>query len=150
MATTSRIRTGYDAWGGSGDPTSKHPNTIRLRLQDTSKFAYLYFPLGPELRNVTVQSAVLHMYGRGTGWGTQTLTARRITERWDAGTLTWNNRPGIGGATATLTQGNPDDPTEWALDVTALVQEFAAGSAWRGMRLSISSSSEVRFNSLNA
>lgn len=150
MATISRIRSGYDSWVGSGDPTSKHPKTIRLRLQDGAKYAYLYFPLGPELRNVTILSATLHMWGRDTGWGSQTLTARRITGTWDAATLTWKDRPAVGDTTATLTQGNPADPTEWALDVTSLVQEFAGGARWRGMRLEITSSTEVKFNSLNA
>jgi hypothetical protein len=150
MATTTVIRQGYDTWVSSSDPTSKHPRDNRLRLDSTTAYAYVYFPLGPELRNVTILSATLYVYGRGTGWGTNTVTVKSIAQGWDAGTLTWNNKPSVGATSATLTQTNPDDPTEWAIDVSSLVQEFASGSRWRGMRLSIGDTTERRFNSLNA
>jgi hypothetical protein len=150
MATTVPIREGYDTWVSSAAPTSKHPIDNRLRLQGTSAYAYVYFPLGPELRNVTILSATLYLYGRGTGWGSQTVTVNAITQAWDAGTLTWNNKPTVGTTAATLTQGNPTDLTEWAVDVTALVAEFASGSRWRGMRVAIGDTVERRFNSLNA
>lgn len=150
MATTTPIRSGYDTWVTSADPTSKHPRNNRLRVQSTSAYSYLYFPLGPELRGNTILSAILYLYGRGTGWGTPTVTVQAITQSWDAATLTWNNKPTVGSTSATRTQTNPADLTEWAIDVSALVQEFASGSRWRGVRISISDTTERRFNSLNA
>lgn len=150
MPTTSRIRAGYDTWVSSTEPTSKHPRDNRLRVKGTSSYAYVYFPLGPELRNVTILSATLHLFGRDTGWGTQTVSVKRITQAWDAGTLTWNNKPDVGTTTATRAQTNPADGTDWAIDVTSLVLEFASGGRWRGMRVSIGDTTERRFNSLNA
>lgn len=149
MTTTTLIRNGYDSWVSAGSPTSKHPDDTRLRVWSGGGYAFIYFPLGPELRNVTIESATLHLYGRDV-WGPATVTLKRITSDWDAATLNWNNQPTVGTTTATLTQSNTADLAVWKIDVTALVQKFASGSVWRGMRLEISDATGRKFNSLNA
>lgn len=145
--TTTPIRNGYDSWVESG---AKHPGDRRLRLKDTTQFGFLYLPLGQQLRNRTIVSSYLHLWGVGTGWGSQTLTVRRADASWDPSTLTWNTKPGVTGATATKTQTNPADPTEWVVDVTALVSEYAAGARWFGFRLAIGDTTERKFRSLDA
>lgn len=150
MATTVTIREGYDSWVSSGAPTTRHPTDARLRVVGTTSYGYIYFPLGPELRGKTILSATLYLYGRDAGWTSQTVTMNPITVGWDAGTLTWNNKPAVSATAASLTLTNTLDQTEWAIPVTTLVSEFAAGTRWRGMRLSIDGTVTRKFNSLNA
>lgn len=147
--TTQIIRTGTDTWAGSDHPSRKHGADTRLTVQADSAYGYIFHPLGHELRGTTIIQATLYIYGQNSGWGEQTITVRRVTERWPE-PLTWNDKPAVGATSATLTQNNPNDPSEWAIDVTNLVQQFAAGERWFGVRIALTAAVARQFNSFQA
>jgi hypothetical protein len=106
------------------------------------------FDLGSIDSGATITSAILTLYvdGHGSPWNNsnnEAMDLYRVTESWDEGTVTWNNRSGITswsttGGTYAGTGGNPyatstqsvasvGDPVTW--DVTDLVEEWVAGTS---------------------
>jgi hypothetical protein len=148
--TRQIIRTGSDTWVGSADPSARHPADNRLTVQSGAAVAYIYFPLGHDLRGATILVARMYLYGMGSGWGTTTATVKRVIERWPV-PLTWNNRPDVVGTDqAVVTQTNPGDNTEWEFDVTQLVQMYASGERWFGVRVGTDSGAARQYKSMQA
>lgn len=104
------------------------------------RLSYIYFgrpfPLG-----VTILSATLRVYNTATWAGSVTLTAQRVAAAWSATKITYNNKPGVTGATAVVAKTGAAPNTEWAFDVTALMQTISDGAAWYGFRISTNNTS---------
>lgn len=149
--STARVRTGIDSWVNSAATATNYGTGIWLRMQagTTTKRSFLYLK-NPVPRTGTVLSATLRICGVGVWGTTPTVTVRRVATRWVESQINYNNQPGVTGATVTLTQSNTADATEWAFDVTSLIQTMADGAANYGFRITISDTAERRFYSLNA
>jgi hypothetical protein len=136
MPTSTQV-IAYDAGANAGSTSKNYASikTIPLSsspVQDASLYAPVPFALGS-----TIVSATLNLYqtAAATG-GTRTLTVRRLATQFVESTLTYANRPGVTGATATVAQGNGGvSGRVWALDVTAHMQEVSSGAPWYGFRI---------------
>lgn len=147
--STQSVEVAHDTWVTSGDPSKPNAGTTGLRLQDTDKYAYLMFAK-PFRQGQTVVSATLHVYTKGAWSGTTQVTAQRAADSWNASRTNYNNKPGVTGTTASLSQGSPANNQEFAIDVTALMQSVANGAKWFGFRLSTAASTDRILWSANA
>lgn len=144
------VTSGKDSWVGSGNPNRTHHKAPRLRLAQDSALAYVFLK-SPVPRGSTVVSATLQLYIAGSYSGAKTFKARRVASRFDWSDLTWNNRPGVTGAsqpTATITGGTDGQLVE--LDVTNHLQTVANGSRHYGWRIETDSSTAHRIYSFDS
>lgn len=146
------VRGGVDTWAGEGNPSANHvaSKSLKVRTSSPEAFAYLFFK-NPAPRGANIISAWVRVYGRDTGWGSQTMRLRRLVAGPGFGKLTYNNRPGTTGTSIDVTQTNPADATEWAFEVTTHLQTITDGAANYGWRLeTTTSTAERQFYSLDA
>lgn len=149
-STTVTLRNAKDTHADSDWPSRNFFDAKRLRLQDGSALAYLYFNRAFPL-DATIVSATLRVYTKGAWNIAPTLTVKKIAEHRPLSKLTWDNRPTAGSANATKTQSSAADGHEWAFDVTALLQGVADGGVWYGFRIETSSSAAGKYlHSANA
>lgn len=146
---SAAVRTGLDTCASSASPTVNYAASKGMTVSSTSRYGYLYVA-NPVPAGATVLSATLYLYGMGTGWPSMTVSVQRIAAAWRATTLNWNNKPAVTGATATRVQANATDATEWAIDVTVLVQAIADGAANYGMRLASNNATARAFYSFES
>jgi hypothetical protein len=132
------VRTASDAWVAEGAAGRNFGGAAQLWLNggtagnDKQAFIHLKppFPIG-----ATVISAKLRVWVKGT-WGTQTITAKRITQKWAEALITWNNKPTVTATnSAALSPSSPTDKTLLEFDVTLMMADVAAGSGYFGFRL---------------
>lgn len=153
---TTTTRPSADAWIDEAKPAANRPRTPRLRLRssDTSVgkrtfvFAALPFFQGS---GAHVVSATLRVFAANDWSGTQTITAKRVTQRWAENRVTWNNQPAVSGTNAAqkiVTDAAEDDEIE--IDLTAMVADVAAGQIWFGLRLELDSDSDRHLHSANS
>lgn len=131
--TTITAANGSDTWVRDDHPNRNQSGGNTLRLQASHRRGFVHIPV-TNIRGRTVLSATLTGHVK-SGFASQTITARAVTSSWAAGRLTWNNQPGTGVGVAT-TLGALSDGDAANLDVTAVLQGVANGTAWRGLRLS--------------
>lgn len=137
------VRNAVDTWTDAARPTKVIKQTSRLNLQTGSgvtKYGWLFFTL-PFPRGAVITNATLRMYNAAAMTGSHTLSVRRAASKWSVNTIKDSTAPGVTGSTGTLTQTGAAANTQWAVDVTALMQEVSSGAAWYGFRLSTGSSS---------
>ena len=136
------VKTAIDAHAYQGSPATNYGSLVRLALNGTGgtddRQAFIHFarpfPLG-----ATVLSAKLRVYTRGAWASSQTLTAKRIVEKWAENLLTWNKRPAVVTTnSAALVVSGAADGQLLELDVTALMVDVANGAAYFGLRLELS------------
>jgi hypothetical protein len=113
-------------------------------LAANTKLSFVHFarpvPLG-----ATVLSATLTFYMPSPGTGTKTITLKKVTEPWKAGTVTYATRPSVTTSDAkAVTMAAGTAPQEIVFDVKSHLQAVANGSTWYGWRLE-SSLSGVRY-----
>lgn len=148
MGEPVTLRNASDCWVSSGAPNTAWPNTNRLWVQAGERYAYIYFgrpfPMG-----VNIINATLRMYNRDQHNGTNTLSARRISEGWVRTRTRWNNRPQVFGAASSAQHSNAPDRTEWAIDLTSEMQAVSDGVTWRGLRLETDAINPRAFYSSN-
>lgn len=130
------VRNVLDSYVAQSQPT-KNFGTVALMYTGTGYLSYLHWgnpvPLGAK-----VVSANLHVFSAGPWAGSITLTAQAVGAAWSANRVTWNNDPGVVGATATQVKSNAGKGTHWIINITALMQAVANGQKWYGLRLSAS------------
>lgn len=132
------LRAGSDSWVDEAAPQHNHGQAGRLRLRGTTgnrRQALLFFarpfPLG-----ATVLSATLRFYLAGGWGGDQQLAAARITEKWKEGRVKWARKPDVTathGSGVIVSDGSDKDQVE--IDVTAMMNDVAAGADWHGVLL---------------
>ena len=92
--------------------------------------------LKAEIEGMSVASAVLTLYESGTGTGSQTVRANRLTEDWTVSTVTWNNQPAWNTAAYTaqgVTTGTKN--AAFTLDCTAFAKNVSNGTSNYGLIL---------------
>lgn len=144
------VRAGFDAWAGSAKPSLEHPREVSLRLDSGQAEAFLWFK-NPAPRGATVTSATLTLRAKGASSGSRTLTVQRVTGRWTEGRLNWNNKPSsTSSAQATASIGALSDGDSISVNVTAIAQAWASGSANYGFRVTTSTTAAHLLGSLNS
>lgn len=128
------LRGAVDTWVWSSRDTANYSDARQLGLASGAAYAFLYFnrpmPLG-----ATVTSAKLRLYHSGTWSGSATITAARLAEQLKASRATWNNKPGVTGATVSTSDTGGPEGKLVELDVKLLLQAVADGAPWHGFRI---------------
>lgn len=148
------VRSGTDAWVAEGAPAQNYGQAARLWLNggtsgnDKQGLVYLK---SPAPLGATIFAATLRLHARGAWAGSQTLTVRRLIEKWAESTVNWNTKPSSTATNeATLAITGAADGDTFEVDVTNLIQDAASGSAYYGVRLSISVDSDRAVHSTEA
>lgn len=136
------VRTATDAWTAEGAPAHNYGEAAQLWLNGgtggNDKRAYIYFkpPFPP---GATVFSAKLRVWAKGAWAGTQTLTAKRITQKWSEAQINWNTAPTVTATnSAALVVASGVDGQLLELDVSAMMADVSGGSGFFGFRLELS------------
>lgn len=99
---------------------------------------YIYAGKVPFPPGAVVLSAVLHMYTRGSWASGNTVTAKRITQKWAESNIKWNNKPNVSAThSAAATTTAPVDGTMLTWDITNLMKDVATGSPYFGLQLTL-------------
>lgn len=142
MATTPTVlRNATDTVVGSYTPNTNYVNNTRMGISNQAtniSYGLLYFAV-PFPKGVTIINATLTLTSQNAQAGSLTWNVQRIASAWSASRVTWNNKPGVTGAIASLTKTAPAASTQWSFDVTALMQSVSNGAAWYGFRVSSTS-----------
>jgi hypothetical protein len=130
-----------DTFSNQDQPGQNYGTATRLMLKGQTshkKYGYIHlarpFPLG-----ALIEDATLTVTLAGAWPGSTTITVRRVTASWAESRLTWNNQPATTAtheATVVVSGGAKDD--EVAVDITDMMADVAAGSAWYGIRIEVS------------
>lgn len=132
------LRAATDAWANQDRQTVNYGTAAKLWVSGQAskqRHAYIFFPR-PFEPGVVVLEAILRLRLAEAWGGTQTLTAKRITESWKEGRLNWNNRPAVtdlNSADVNVAALAAGDEVE--LDLTMMLQDVANGESWFGVRL---------------
>lgn len=150
--STAKSRTGSDAWVQSSKASTGFPNQGKLQLvspgADTRQ-AYLYLK-NPAPRNATVLSATLHLFGVGAPGGSATVSVQRLSDKFTASRVNWNDRPDGTGSTPGVTHTLNADGIEFAIDVSGIVQAWCDGATNYGLRVFTSATTMHRLYGLTA
>lgn len=150
--TSQVVNSGADTWADEARPGKPHGSQTNLKTQaGTGVRKYIYIWLRcPAIKGDTVASAILRLTAKSAAGSSQTFTARRITDSWKAGKLTWNDgRPDVtGSVTATVASVAAGDVIE--LDVTAEYQSAANGASFFGVRIETTGTTAQSFYSLDS
>lgn len=140
MSTTKTVFASVDTFSNQDQPTVTHGTASRLMLKGQTshkKYGYVLFarpfPLG-----ALVLSATLTLRLASAWPGSTTITVKRVTATWQESRLNWNNQPAVtatNDATTVVVGGAIDDDV--TIDVTDMLGDVAAGSAWFGVRVEI-------------
>jgi len=140
------LRGAVDTWVNQARDSKNFNGTRQLGMALNTAYAFLYFnrpmPLG-----AVVTSAKLRVYHSQSWSGTTTITAARLAEPLKAARVTWNKRPLVTGASASVTDTGGPQGKLVELDVKPLLQAVADGAPWHGFRLSTSGSMRKVFSS---
>lgn len=133
------LRNATDSYVVAGVPSANYSsvNTILTKAAGTGSEVrgLIYFPRVFPL-GATILSATLRLYQAGAESVSHTIKLQRLTATWSLSAVNWNNQPA---STATgevsLTKAGAASGTEWAWDITALMQTVSAGGAWFGFKI---------------
>jgi hypothetical protein len=135
------LRNAVDTWVGQDAPNKNYSATVRLRARTTgggNRYMFLFFTR-PWPQGSTVLTGKLRLYNGIATAASVTLTAQRVSAKFSINKATYNNMPGVTGATATVVKATAAIGTEWEMDVQPLLQTIADGAAWYGIRVSSNS-----------
>jgi hypothetical protein len=144
MTTKTALRATADASVDSSHPNRNLGDRTALHLNDSDWRAYVEFSLKSLPLDAIVQEANLKLTAK-TVFSGDTVTARRITQRWREDRITWNNVPTVSGVNTgseVVTAGIDDEVT---IDVTAMVAQALAGANFHGIRLEVSTAGDRKF-----
>ena len=133
------LRNGNDTYVAESTPSKNYSNSTQIVVKagaGSQFYSYLYFvrpfPLG-----ATILSATLKLYQISPETATHTVTAKVLTQPWYQSQTTWNQKPTsttTGQVSVTKAFATPIG-TEWAFDVTAVMQSVSDGLIWRGWQI---------------
>lgn len=140
MSITKTVFASVDTFSNQDQPGHNYGTASRLMLKGQTshkKYGYVLlarpFPLG-----ALVLSATLTLRLASSWPGTTVITVKRVTASWQESRLTWNNQPAVTAthqATHNVVAGAQDEDV--TLDLTDMLADVAAGSAWYGIRVEI-------------
>jgi hypothetical protein len=122
VAPISVIGISEDAHGRSGSPSTNYGNSPALDVRtanNDNRWAYL--SVDTSARSGTITSAILRLFVRNAGGGTNNVAVRSVaTTTWAQASLNWNNRPATGSTLANFTVNSTTG--SWvSVNVTAYV-----------------------------
>jgi hypothetical protein len=140
MSTTKTVYASVDTHANQDAPALGHGTGSRIVLKGQAshvKYGYVLFarpfPLGALILNATLTLRLAAAWG-----GSQTITVRRVTAPWRESTLNWNNKPATTAtheATVVVAAGAAEQDV--TVDLTDMLADVSAGSAWYGVRVEV-------------
>lgn len=109
-------------------------------------FGYVYFPT-PFTQGATIVSATLKLHSYSAPAVSRTIEVRRAASVMNYSRMTFDTKPAVTGATASVTKSTSGPGQEWVFDVTAIMQEVSDGALWWGFRVQSLSTSLLQFHS---
>lgn len=153
MPSTTQVAV-QDATSYASDPKKALKPTAKflsISAGSSPRRGFIYFPRDWPLGAQAPSSHLLLRQYKAAASASRTITVQLVTSKWDEGTLTHSNQPGVSGPTATITRSGAGVAGElWDFDVTALIALITAGQPWYGFRVVSNSSSVLMFNSREA
>lgn len=146
--TTTTLRSGVSAMVNSAKASNAYGNPANLLLNKTSStaYAYLQFGMPKDLhKGATVTSAKLRVWTAAAWSGTNTLAVQRVSGKWTASKVTYNNRATVTGSPVSVAATSPGSGYLYEFDVTTDVQAYANGTSNVGWRLSLSDNTSKRY-----
>jgi hypothetical protein len=147
------VRTGTDTYVGQGGPTINHGGTAKLWMSNAGsneKLGLVYFKV-PFPPGATVFSATLKLVASDAWASSQVLTAKRIVAKWQEDKVTYNSRPSVVATNAgSVTVSGAVAGDEIDIDVTAMMNDVAAGGAFFGFNLSVNTTAIRKVRSSEA
>lgn len=131
------LRNATDTWANGSETSRNYGDARQLQVRSADRFAYIFFNRAAPLGS-TIKTATLRVYYDEAWTGTRTLSVQRIAAAWKASRLTWQNRPGVTGATVSSSSPAGAAGTFVDFDVKALLQTVSDGAAWYGFRIASS------------
>lgn len=147
--TSSVVRAGVDTWVWATKPKKNFNSGKWLRVALDAREGLIRLK-SPVPKNATVLEAKLVLQQVDAVSGAHNISARRVTEKWNVNTVTWDRKPPAGGVTASVTKTGPAADAIWELDVTTILQAVANGEPNYGIRLTSSNGNEIKFHSMNS
>lgn len=150
--TTTTIATAHDAFVREDTGGTNYGNETYLRAKDTGadeRQSFIMFPITLP-SDATVISATLRLTLYSADWTGQTLTAERVTGTWTERAITWNNKPATTATNSATSAFTASAGSEIELSITNMVQDWVAGAAKLGLRLTTNSTALKSFYSSEA
>lgn len=132
--------------------TTNYSPAPTLQVSNTSskvEYGLLLFSGTPTGPTVTVSSAILRVYAKGT-WASTAVTAEMVTGAWTPTAVTYTKRPAVTVTGAVTVTQTAVEGTEWAFDITAFATAWAGGAPNLGVRLRSGSTTMHEFYSSKA
>jgi hypothetical protein len=139
MGSTTILKTAVDSFVTSQRPKLNRSSTAKLWMQTggtNQRQAMIYFtppfPMGANILN-----ARLRIRNASFWSGSTTLTVSRITQKWSASKVCWDNRPShtsTGEVSVTKT-GGVNQGVIWEFNVTAMLQTVSNSGVWWGFKI---------------
>lgn len=135
------VKSSIDSYVDEDRPAANFGKAIKLWMNggggSNDRYSYIFFarpfPIG-----ATVASAILKLNLAGDWAGANTITAKRITERWKESTIRWQNRPTTSATDAgTVNVAALPSGTEVEIDLTDMLGAVALDGEWFGIRLEV-------------
>lgn len=143
------LRNFIDVHVRSDYPTRNFSTPGLLRVAAGAELAYLFaprpFPLG-----ATVTSAKLRLFSRDPVGTSVTLSLGQVAARTTLTRVTFDTMPALKGTPVSVTRTSPPWDALWEFDVTAHMQQVAAGEAWYGWRVASSATQLLRLYSADS
>lgn len=125
----------FDTFVIASEPSGPH-NKLTYALIGDGTAEYLWNTgLAGIPKGATVSNAVFSVFSAGDWFGSVQLSCTPCDSSWAGHTATWNNRPGIAGATAVVTHSPGAAGVEYAFDVTGPVQTWVANGGGNGFKV---------------
>lgn len=121
-----------DSYVSEGSPSSNYGSSTNLLVGHTEflqesyslvKFNLPSLPAGAVIDYAELQLQLKSRYG----YATEKILAYQIASNWGEGSVTWSNRPALGGELSSAPVGTSQQYYQW--DVTSLVGQWYEGKA---------------------
>jgi len=150
VATRTTLRATGDAYTDEDYINRNFGDRLLLTLNNNANHTrktYIGFSLKSLPRAAIVHEALLKLVLRGDWDGNNTITIRRINERWSEQDITFNNAPGVSDLNDVnfdINDGSGGD--EELVDITAMVNNALNGKEWHGVRIAVDNAGDKFFH----
>ena len=127
-ATATTLYPAADTYVNQGVPNTNFGNAAIISVGRSEfleeSFALVRFNLASIPAGSTINSARFEAYLRAADFGNRDLSAYRVTETWDTGTATWNNRPAVSAFVYATTSIGTSTGAYYSWNMTTLVRNW--------------------------
>jgi len=139
-----------DSYVDEINPKFKYGDKPRLIMKDTSKWIYLKFDIHrPRWASKTIIGTLMRIWVPET-FSAQTITVRRLTQKWREDTIRWNKKPLSTATGASSGSVSAAADSFWEINIDTIVADWIASKAPYGVRLSTAATTNEKMYSSEA